>query len=209
MDQKRFCAMACACVCTVGGEGRMKGFMRRFTSTGQASIFAYRLGIQSAVLAARDIVKDMQVTNRGAEEQKLQFDLTIAFLVQVASVVFWMDKWNEATKTAIMDNVWDTYISDLQKNKDLVNAAFFVRDEEEKILVCRQIRQTSADATEVNLGKLQINLYALASILSEKRFSEYKQLLNLDEVGFRSNPAYAIPVKNILCPLRLRLSLFH
>ena len=61
MDQKRFCAMACACVCTVGGEGRMKGFMRRFTSTGQASIFAYRLGIQSAVSPARDIVMSKRI----------------------------------------------------------------------------------------------------------------------------------------------------
>lgn len=155
---------------------------RTFAMTGkhwsrtEAITLAYILALHSATEAAKELIKVMEISNDlDSEEKKLQFDLSIGFLVVAAVDVCNNRRWSETLQKEIMDGVCQRYITDLEEfsNRDpignTVDAEFFVRDASEREL----FKQYAGLKTE-KLPKTSLS--ALAACLFQKRFLEYQKL---------------------------------
>ncbi len=138
----------------------------------------------AAAEAAKDIIEHMEVENKDAERRKLEFDLSIAFIVVASDSVCGMAKWERNLQTAIMDGVCDLYFGDLEKFhrqdpiKNLVDAGFFIRDKNERNLFCAQLPPNAK--VDIKNLRCKTSLPTLARLLFNKRFLEYQELWQLD-----------------------------
>ena len=136
----------------------------------------YTLALHSATEAAKELIKVMEISSDlDSEEKKLQFDLSIAFLVVAAVSVCNNRWWRETLQKEIMDGVCQRYITYLEEfsNRDpvdnTVDAEFFVWETSE-----RELFKQYAGLKTQKLPKT--SLYTLAACLFQKRFLEYQKL---------------------------------
>jgi len=150
----------------------------------QVSQLIYSLALHSATEASKDIIKHKEVENKSAEKDKLEFDLSIAFIVIASDDACGMAKWNKNLQTAIMDGVCDLYFDDLKKFdqqdpiKNSVDAGFFIRDKYERALFCKQLPPNAK--VDINNFHCKTSLHTLALLLFNKRFLEYQELWQSD-----------------------------
>ncbi|MBU0693130.1 MAG: hypothetical protein KKC11_00445 [Candidatus Omnitrophica bacterium] len=162
--------------------------MKNFTSI-QVSQLVYSFALHATTETAKDILEPMEVGNKDAEKKKLEFDLSIAFIVKASDVVCGRIKWDNNLRKAIMDGVCDLYFADLEKfrqeghTKNSVNVGFFIRNKDEIALFCAQLPQNAkVDINNFHGHGGKTSLYTLASLFFNKRFLEYQELLKSDTI---------------------------
>ncbi|NCO67026.1 MAG: hypothetical protein GW873_00500 [Nitrospirae bacterium] len=153
----------------------------------QVSEIVYSFVCHAATEAAKGIIEDMDVGNKDAEKKKLEFDLSIAFIVVASFDVEMHAAEDKNLHTAIMDGVCDLYFDDLRKFsqdhiKNSVDAGFFIRDKDEIALFVDQFPPHAKAKVDINNFRCKTTLHTIADLLFNKRFLEYQELWKSDMI---------------------------
>jgi len=173
--------------------------MKNLTLT-ELSQIVYSVALHAAAEAANNIIEHMDVENKDAGKEKLEFDLFIVFVV-VASFDVEMYNVSRDTNfhTVIMDGVCDLYFNDLKKFsqedpiKNSVDAGFFIRDKDEIALFVDQLPPHAKTKVDINNFHCKTTLHTLALLLFNKRFLEYQELWKSDMIKIVNKQPGFIP----------------
>lgn len=150
----------------------------------------YLQALSSSKNAADTILKHLNRQPSDSETFKLQFCLTVPFLLCAAKATMSCQSLTEAQKVRVMDHAIDEYFADLRSDdpKDFVHLDDFLAHQLERATFLAQLPSAIRQSSESG-ASLKTSLHDIATSVFQKRFSEYQNLWN-DDISRSNTPNF-------------------
>ena len=142
----------------------------------------YLQALSASKKTADTILEHLDHRRSDWETFKLQFCLTISFLVPAAKAILASSVLSKSEKRKVHDDMVVAYFDDLHTTdpNDFVNTAEFIKDAEERNMFVNSLPDEVALSLQRSGSLGKTSLHDIASAIFNKRFTEYQDWWNSD-----------------------------